>query len=181
MTRLTDEQIDREWDATDNPYRVRTFAHRIAALAVQEVEQECDRLRGELRGTLTSCTAYRVQLDAEHKPIATLTAQLATAKREAWNAGRNAIGAAVNPYPATPSGEGVKCADCKGSGVAAKYHGPRLECVTCEGTGEAATPSPEAREVCHEIHLVVEDGVARITPNLAKRIVELAFPMREVK
>ena len=38
MSRLTDEQIDREWDATDNPYRVRAFAHRIAALAVQEVE-----------------------------------------------------------------------------------------------------------------------------------------------
>ena len=33
MSRLTDEQIDREWDATDNPYRVRAFAHRIAALA----------------------------------------------------------------------------------------------------------------------------------------------------
>ena len=81
MTRLTDEQIREAWDEPMMADHVpkwdqlpilwfdknRNFAHRIAALAVQEVEREHD--------------ARTFELECAKGDIATLTAQLAEARQ----------------------------------------------------------------------------------------------------
>jgi hypothetical protein len=61
MTRLTDAQIEREWNATDAFFLftsrdvegqrgILDFAHRIAALAVQDMTQYADALKDEVAG-----------------------------------------------------------------------------------------------------------------------------------
>jgi hypothetical protein len=121
--------------------------------------------------------------DAE---VATLTAQLATAKREgfvngaAWGAKNYLFSAthqavlaneqAFREYPATPSGEGHRCK-------------PEDGCEVCNILRNA-TPSPEAREVPSEVVVRVEtrrgigwysngETIVCITPADAKRIVAM--------
>jgi hypothetical protein len=93
MTRLTEEQIGALWRAS---YGVDEFAHRIAALAVQEVERERMDLIAEAsslhteRATLTAQLAEAraderlavANADRMTDEVASLRAQLATAKRE---------------------------------------------------------------------------------------------------
>jgi hypothetical protein len=149
MTRLTDAQIReaREFadTSTDTMLAWRTaFAHRIAALAVQEVEREHD--------------ARTFELECAKGDIATLTAQLAEARKE-----RDMARIARDVWMIQARG------DC---GDAGELH---------------ATPSPEAREVESEVFVSVEiDHNAddrfvespcyrvRFTPADAKRIVAMA-------
>jgi hypothetical protein len=80
MTRLTDEQVAKLWAETEAPH-IRTFADRIAALAVQEVERKlCDEERNANRWCGKAMVAEG-KLTESQREVATLTAQLATAKR----------------------------------------------------------------------------------------------------
>jgi hypothetical protein len=69
MTRLTDEQIDREWDGTYSAHRVRAFAHRIAALAVAEYRsREVANLLAQLaerENLLTAVMESRAETEAQ--------------------------------------------------------------------------------------------------------------------
>jgi hypothetical protein len=71
MTRLTDEQVAKLWAETEAPH-IRTFADRIAALAVQEVERE--RVGVNWEANFLSERHFRKEAEAK---VATLTAQLA--------------------------------------------------------------------------------------------------------
>jgi hypothetical protein len=98
MTRLTDALVEREWDAAS--HRVVEFAHRIAALAVQDMTRYADALKDEVAGfeamwkerekahdaALAEVTKERDAARAERADLdsrnTALRAQLATAKRE---------------------------------------------------------------------------------------------------
>jgi hypothetical protein len=188
MTRLTEQRIAKEWDMArmdefnasrtyDSTFdrhlymnHILAFAHRIAALAVQEVERERQGLIAELH-------YWRTDAEEKSDDIATLTAQLATAKREG---AREALGrcaewmsanSCMTPFSVRGGREDY-----------ASFH-----VKTFRDREYPATPSPEAREVPREVELTVryiaDGGVhtsyAVITPADAKRIVAMGTEVRD--
>jgi hypothetical protein len=168
MTRLTDEQVLKLWAETEAPH-IRTFADRIAALAVQEVERgvdPCYKQESEMAWAALGQDVTRAFNPSElGSEILKLRAALAevTKERDFYRLDAERHAQFADSYRAQLSSDKrealVPCRECAGSGLV------------------PATPSPEAREEDSEFLLRVVQEVnayAVITPADAKRIVAMA-------
>jgi hypothetical protein len=147
-------------------------------MALRTAEQERDALKDEVAG-------FEAMWEAREKAHDAALGEAFVEGAE-WIHGRGESpmirAEAARRYPATPSGEGVTCKSCRGTGTTLERHGPglteELSCVDCQGTGKPATPQPEPDG---EIRLDVydDDGYVRyehirITAPLARRLLALA-------